>query len=94
MVNTVGLNKSDILHVLGYFGECSWEAARPYKFAWKTIPNCWCAIINQKLVFLDLRADDGFDETPYDEVCGPGSAQRAIDMLRLHYSQTEERRNK
>lgn len=94
MVNTVGLNKIDILSALGEAAQCVWEPVRPFKFSWNPIPNCWCTIINQKFVFLDLRADDGFDETPYDEACGPGSAQRAIDMLRLHYSQTEERRNK
>ena len=86
MVNTVGLKKSDILHVLGYYGECSWEAARPYKFAWKTIPNCWCTMIDEVFVIVDLRADDGFDESSYDRACGQGAAQRAINQLKIEHS--------
>ena len=82
MVNTVGLIKSDILSALGEPAQCVWEPVRPYKKAWIPVQNCWCAIINDTFVLIDLRADEGFDETSYDRACGLGSAQRAIDKLR------------
>lgn len=82
MVNTVGLNKIDILSALGKAAQCAWESVRPYKQSWNPIPNCWCAMVDDVLVIVDLRADDGFDETSYDKACGRGAAQRAIDAVR------------
>ena len=84
MVNTVGLNKVDVLSALGKAAwYCAWESVRPYKFSWNPIPNCWCAMIGEFFVMVDLRADDGFDESSYDRACGQGAAQRAIDQLRI-----------
>lgn len=83
MVNTMGLNKIDILSALGEAAQCVWEPVRPYKHAWNAIPNCWCSIIKGDIVIVDLRADDGFDESLFDRAIGQGEAQRAIDFLRI-----------
>lgn len=83
MVNTVGLNKIDILSALGEAAQCVWEPVRPFKFSWNPIPNCWCSLIKGNLVIVDLRADDGFSEFWYDRALGPGAAQKAIDHLKL-----------
>ena len=83
MVNTVRLNKIDILSALGKAARCAWEPVRPYKQSWNPIPNCWCAMVDDKLVIVDLRADDGFDETSYDKACGRGAAQRSINQLKI-----------
>lgn len=83
MVNTVGLDKVDILSALGEAAQCVWEPVRPYKYAWNPIPKCWCSIVRGSLVIVDLRADDGFDESSFDQALGRGSAQRAIDFLRI-----------
>ena len=86
MVNTVGLDKVDVLSALGKAARCAWEPVRPYKQAWNPIPNCWCAMIDEIFVMVDLRADDGFDESSYDRACGQGAAQRAINQLKIeHY---------
>lgn len=83
MVATLDLKKIDILSALGEAAACVWEPVRPFRFSWNPIPNCWCATINEKTVIVDLRADDGFDESSYDRACGRGAAQRAIDSLRM-----------
>ena len=82
MVNTLGLKKADVLAALGDYAGIRWEPVRPYKFAWKPIPYCYCAMIGQAVIIVDLRADDGFDESSYDCALGAGSAQRVIDALR------------
>lgn len=87
MVNTMGLNKIDILSALGDAAQCVWEPVRPYKQSWKPIPNCWCTMIDEVFVMVDLRADDGFDETSYDKARGRGAAQQAINRLRMGVDQ-------
>lgn len=83
MVAILDLDKRDVMAALGESAQCVWEPARPFKHSWNPIPNCWCAFIKGDMVIVDLRADDGFDESSYDRACGQGAAQRAIDSLRM-----------
>lgn len=83
MINTVGLRKADILAALAAeAGGCSWTPARLFKPPKAIVPGLFWAVIQNSLVVLDLRADDGFDEANYNRVCGWRAAQRAVDKLR------------
>ena len=43
-----------------------------------------------KIMKVDLKSDDGFEERLYDRDNGVGAAQRAIDFLKSRKQKTEE----
>lgn len=82
MVNILGLEKADILAVLSAVSGVWFKPLIPHNSPFP-VPGCFWAIVNGVYVLVDLRADDGFDESAYDYAIGTGVAQRAIDWLRM-----------
>lgn len=75
MVNTVGLNKKDVLDALARYGGHKFGLAG-------SEPNVFGTVIGGKPVVVDLRSDEGFCEFWHDRACGQGAAQKAIDWAR------------
>lgn len=78
MVNTVGLNRKDVLNALANYGGCTFGLAG-------SEPNVFGTVIGGRPVVVDLRSDEGFCEFWYDRALGAGSAGRAIDGLRMEH---------
>lgn len=79
MINIAGLRKADILAALAAeAGGCEWKPMNPIDAP----ACCYSAVVNGCIIVLDLHADDSFDETDYNRVCGWRAAQRAVDKLR------------
>lgn len=76
MVNTVGLNKKDVLDALARYGGHKFGLAG-------SEPNVFGTVIGGKPVVVDLRSDEGFCEFWYDRALGAGAAQKAINRLRM-----------
>lgn len=81
MVNTLGLSRGDIIHAIEAETGTHFEEVRTYKPICPR-PGNFVAVVNGRMLLVDLFAPDGFDESDIDMAFGLGTAQRAVDRLR------------
>lgn len=82
MVNTVGLDKADVVIALARMAGSAFHEGR-IKYLLECGHRGFGFITFGDIATVNLLSDEGFQDGDYDRVFGKGAAQAAIDELRM-----------
>lgn len=82
MVNTVGLDKADVVIALARMAGSTLHKNR-IKYLLDCGHRGFGFIASGDIATVNLLSDEGFQDRDYDRVFGKGAAQAAIDELRM-----------